>query len=329
MASHDPATTDMACAHRHDLLKRLRGLPMNHYDLTDLRIFIAVAGEGNLSRGAQRCHLAPSTVSLRLKHLEHALGTPLLDRDSRGVSLTQAGRVLQDHALRCLAQLEQMHADLRPYAQGVTGHLTCHANNNAISAHLPDDLARFFSLHPQVRITLKERLSTDVTADVAAGRADLGVVARDARHPDLDYIPYRNDHLVVLVPRHSTLAHRASMPFAMCLHEPFISLQQGAAIHTFLMNQASALGGNLDLRVQVSGYRSIARLVGAGAGIGVVPRSVVEPSDLAQVVCIDLEDAWAVRTLCVCMRQGAVQDNPFLNALVEVLCAEASTPTAS
>ena len=113
---------------------------MTNYDLTDLRVFIAVADEGNLSRGAQRCHLAPSSVSLRLNGLEEVVGAALFTRDSRGVALTRAGRVMLEHAQRCMAQLEQMHADLLPFAQGLTGHLTFYANNNAISAHLPADL---------------------------------------------------------------------------------------------------------------------------------------------------------------------------------------------
>ena len=142
--------------------------PTARYDLIDLRVFIAVAEEGNVSRGAARCHLAPSTASLRLKGLEAAIGVRLLQRQARGVSLLPAGRVLLDHARRCVAQLEQMHADLLPFAQGLTSHLTLFANNNAISTHLPDDLSRYFATHPSVRITMKERLSADIVAAVAS-----------------------------------------------------------------------------------------------------------------------------------------------------------------
>ena len=298
----------------------LPSLSLPNYDLTDLRVFLAVASEGNLSRGAQRCHLAPSTVSLRLKGLEEAVGTPLFTRESRGVTLTRAGRVMLEHAQRCLAQLEQMHADLLPFARGLTAHLTVYANNNAISAHLPGDLARFFAAHPSVRITLEEHLSSDVTAAVAAGRADIGVVAMTQPHPDLDYGPYRTDRLVVLASHASVIARQDRVAFSACLREPFISLQQGTALHTFLMNQAAALGGRLDLRVQVSGYRSVARLVESGAGVGIVPHSAIEPCDIERVACVELAEDWARRTLCVCWRPDAMSGHPFLRALVDILC---------
>mgnify|MGYP006196359093 CR=1 FL=1 len=205
--------------------------PVSHYDLIDLRVFIAVAEEGNVSRGAERCHLAPSTASLRLKGLEVAIGVPLLQRQARGVTLAPAGRVMLDHARRCVAQLEQMHADLLPFTQGLTGHLTFFANNNAISTHLPEDLSRYFATHPAVRITLKERLSADIVAAVADGEADIGVVAMEAPHPALDYWPYRIDQLVLLAPPGSAVGKLRTVGFADCLQLPFISLQQGAALH--------------------------------------------------------------------------------------------------
>ncbi len=295
-------------------------LTPGHYDLTDLRVFLAVAQTSSVSRGAQRCHLAPSTASLRLKGLEEALGTSLFERRARGVELTRAGMVTLDHAQRCVAQLDQMHADLLPFSRGLMGHVTCFANNNAISSHLPDDLARFFAAHPSVRVTLEERLSTDIVAAVAAGRADLGVVAVKVDHPELEFKAYREDELVLLAPWTSPLAGRASALFADCLDMPFISLQQGAALHTFLMNHAAALGGRLDVRVQVSGYRAVARLVASGAGIGIVPRSAIEQSDRQQIAILTLDEDWAMRHLSVCMRRHALQQNVFLKRLVDVLC---------
>lgn len=289
-----------------------------HYDLTDLKVFAAVAEAQNLSRGAARCYLSPSSVSLRLKGLEEAIGAPLFVRRARGVELTSAGTVMLEHVRRCLAQLEQMHADLLPFAQGVKGHITLFANNNAISSHLPGDLARFFAHHPAVRITLEERPSADIVTAVVAGRADLGVVAVDQMHPELRYLPYKEDELVLLVPLSSALAARGSTPFSVCLNEPFVSLQSGMALHTFLANHAAALGGRLDIRVQVSGYRAIAQLVTSGAGIGIVPRSALEDADREHLAVLTLDEPWAVRHLQICLREQTFS-TPFVAQLIEIL----------
>ena len=74
-----------------------------HYDLTDLRLFVAIAEEGNLTRGAARAFLAPSSASHRLQRLEAALGAQLFQRQARGVALTRAGEALLRNARQVLA----------------------------------------------------------------------------------------------------------------------------------------------------------------------------------------------------------------------------------
>ncbi|TDA48460.1 LysR family transcriptional regulator [Burkholderia pyrrocinia] len=290
------------------------------YDLTDLKVFLAIAEEENVSRGAERCHLAASSASLRMKNLEETLGVTLLTRQARGVTLTPAGRVFREHAGRCLAQLEQMHADLRPFSLGMSGHVTVFANNNAISTHLPGDLARFFAAYPNVRITLEERTSHDIVAAVVAGRAEVGVVALETEHPALAFLPYRKDLLVLLTTIIHPVASKPSLGFRQCLGHPFISLQSGAALHTFLMNHAAALGGRLDVRVQVSGYRAISRLVASGAGIGIVPRTAIEPGDHEQFAIVELEEPWSQRDLRVCVPRNPGDKNIYRDKLVEILC---------
>lgn len=290
------------------------------YELTDLKVFVAVAEEGNVSRGAERCHLAPSSASLRIKNLEDSLGVALLSRHPRGVALTAAGQVFVEHAKRCLAQLEQLRSDLLPFTQGMTGHVTVFANNNAISSHLPDDLARFFAAYPSVRITLEERMSHDIVGAVVAGRADVGVVALESEHPALRFAPYKEDQLVLLAPLTHELAMQSHVSFKECLGQPFISLQSGAALHTFLNNHASALDGRLDVRVQVSGYRAIARLVASGAGIGIVPRTAIESSDKGKLAVIQLTEPWSQRNLHVCVSRNPAEKNLYRDKLVDMLC---------
>lgn len=294
------------------------------FDLTDLKVIVAVAEEGNVSRGAERCHLAPSSASLRIRNLEESVGVTLLSRHPRGVALTAAGQVLVEYAKRCLAQIDQMRSDLLPYTQGMTGHVTVFANNNSISSHLPDDLGRFFAAYPSVRMTLEERLSHDIVSAVVAGRADVGVVALETEHPALRFLPYKQDQLVLLAPITHVLASLSHVSFKECLDQPFISLQSGAALHTFLVNHASALDGRLDVRVQVSGYRAIARLVSSGAGIGIVPRTAIEASDEGRVAVIPLTEAWSQRNLHVCVPRNPVEKNIFRDKLVDMLCFSAN-----
>ncbi|WP_255407758.1 MULTISPECIES: LysR substrate-binding domain-containing protein [unclassified Achromobacter] len=156
---------------------------------------------------------------------------------------------------------------------------------------------------------------------MAQGRADIGVVAVDADHPDLEYLPYREDRFVVVVPPGSRLSQHGALRFSECFGEPWICQQNGSALHTYLMNQAAALGSRLDVRVQVANFDAIVRLVASGAGISIVPESVLGRRDPERVAIVPLTEPWAARHHRVCVRTGALAGNRHLGNLVEVLCA--------
>lgn len=81
------------------------------YDLTSLRLFVAVAECGNLTRAAEREHLAVSAISKRISELEELIGTPLLQRYPRGVGLTPAGQSMLHHARQMLQLMHRMDAE--------------------------------------------------------------------------------------------------------------------------------------------------------------------------------------------------------------------------
>lgn len=294
------------------------------YSLTDIRLLVAVADAGNVSRGAAACFLAPSSASLRIKHLEETMGVELFVRKPRGVALTRAGQVMLEHGRRCLAELEQMHADMAPYARGVKGQVTLFANSTAVASYLPADLAAFLKERPSVRVQLEERISRDIITAVAEGRADLGIVTWEEEHPDLAFQPYRHDELVAIAPAGMKLGQRGGVRFVECLAHPFVSLSTGTAIHTFLTNKAAALSHHLDVRVQVASFGAVMSLVRSGAGIAIVPRSVLpSPPDTA-IKTVKLLESWAVRQLRVCWRKDGSRQSDHVRALLEVLGAGAA-----
>lgn len=293
--------------------------PALSYDLTDLRLFVAIAEERNLTRGAARACLAPSSASHRLRRLEDALSTSLFERQTRGLVLTFAGETLLRNARQVLACLEQMHANLSPFATGIRGHVSLWANTHATHTFLPDDLAGFLKRHPQVSVSLEERTSTEILMAVASGEIEVGVLADSGTGAGVELVPYRQDRLVLIVPAGHMLAAKGRVGFAEVLAHPFVMLHAGSAIHTFTMNAAAALGRHLDVRIQVRSFEAVCRMVGAGVGIGLVPRGAVPLAGLNEPpVVLEMDETWAQRDLQICVRKGAVLSG-FAQALVEHL----------
>lgn len=302
-----------------------------HYDLTDLRLFVAIAEEGNLTRGAARAFLAPSSASHRLQRLEAALGAQLFERQARGVQLTRAGETLLRNARQVLAALEQMHANLSPFASGIRGHVSLWANTHATHTFLPDDLASFLRQHPQVSVTLEERTSGDIALAVAHGEIELGVLADSSTidASSVDLLSYRRDRLVLITPQGHALAGHGPLRFAQVLEHPFVMLHTGSAIHTFTMNAAAALGQHLDVRIQVRSFEAVCRMVSAGVGIGMVPRSALPATSVReQLAVLALQEPWAQRDLHICTRKGH-QLGGFAATLVAHLRACAQTQGAA
>jgi len=278
------------------------------YDLPDLRLVAAIADSGSLTRAAEQVHLAPSSASHRLTQLEAALGVPLFVRHARGLTPTPAGESLLRHAREVFAQLEQMHADLAPYASGLHSQVTVFANTNAINCFLPEDLGDFLREHPRLRISLEEQPSPAIIQAVASGQVDIGVVAAEGNLAGLATQAYRRDRLVLIVPADHPLAGQAAVSFAEVLGEPFVCLHAGSAIHTFMMNHAARLGSRLDVRIQVRSFNAVCRMVAAGVGIGMVPRSATPQGRVLSNLAVDglntveINDEWAPRDLQLCVR---------------------------
>lgn len=290
-----------------------------HYDLPDLRLVAAIADSGSLTRAAAQIHLAPSSASHRLTQLESALGVALFARHARGLKPTAAGESLLRHARQVFAQLEQMHADLAPYASSLHSQVTVFANTNAINCFLPEDLGDFLRDRPQVRVSLEEQPSPAILQAVATGQVEIGVVAAEGRLAGLETVAYRRDRLVLVVPVGHPLAERQEVAFAEVLAEPFVCLHAGSAIHTFMMNAAARLGGSLDVRIQVRSFNAVCRMIAAGVGIGMVPRSAVGAGD--HLGTVQITDDWAPRDLQLCVRSRAAL-SPAAAALFDHLAGK-------
>jgi DNA-binding transcriptional LysR family regulator len=282
-----------------------------HFDLTDLRLFALVAEAGSITGGAERAHLALASASARVRGLEREIGVALLKRGRRGVELTSAGIALADHARVVLRQVETLKGELGAYARGLRGTVSVLSNTAAIYEHLPDAIAAFLAANPTIDIDIEERESVDVVEAVAAGNADIGVVA-DAALPDtLERYDFRTDRLVVVTPRADALARRRSTWLRDLLDREFVGLAHGSALQSHLAGHAARLGKPLRLRMRVSGFDTFCRLVEAGVGIGIVPVLAAERCRHSMAIgVVRLKDPWSNRRLTVCVRDLKALSRP-------------------
>lgn len=291
------------------------------FDLTDLRLFVQTAEALNLTRAAASQHLSLAAASARIKALETQAGLPLFYRQARGVSLTPPGEAFLHHARAMLRQTEALRIDLQEYSGGLRGHLRVLANTTAVTDFMPEVLPAFMAANPRVNVDLQEKPNAEIARGVLDGRADLGIVAGQVDTLGLQAIHFSTDRLVLVTSAQHRLAQRATVDFAETLDDDAVGMHHGSTLQTFLAGVTEKLGKPMRLRIQLSSFDAMCRMIGAGVGIGVVPVSAARRNQQAMnLALIELTDAWSVRERFVLMRDPEALPS-YARALVEALLA--------
>lgn len=293
------------------------------FDLTDLRLFLAVAEAGSITHGAAEVGLSLAAASERLRDMEAIGGVPLLERNRRGVSPTEAGGALLHHARLILHQMAQMRGEIGRYAKGVRSTVRLLANTAAMTEILPARLSPWLAAHPQVDIELKERSSVDLARSVALGFAEIGVLSSAVDTSGLDLHPFATDRLVVVMARDHALAASRQLAFAELAGEAFLSRGSGA-LRDYLDAQAARLGLHIRPRIALTGFADICLMTGAGVGVSIVPETAAKRHRKStDIAIVRLAEDWATRNLSLCVKIGGALTPPAESLLAHLIASGA------
>ncbi len=299
-----------------------------HFDLVDLRLMVRIAEANSLTRGAEASFLSLPAASTRIKNLEESIGTKLLYRTSQGVTLTPPGQAFVQHARAVLGQLEHLAGDMQEYAKGVKGRLRLAGSTTAMSEFLPPVLRAYLRSHPDVDVELRERLSVDIVRAVSEGQTDIGIVSGPVRTEALHAIPYRSDHLVLVVAEGHPLAAEPAVAFVRTLQYEHVGLHEASAIHAFLRQVSAAAQRPLRLRIEVGNFETACRLIEADIGVGIVPQSSARRhAERMAIRIVPLADEWSLRQQFVVVKQLEALPG-FARELVDLLVQDVAQAEA-
>lgn len=236
--------------------------------------------------------------------MEAALGTQLLTRDRRDVTLTAAGQCIVEHARLVVQQVERMRGDLGSFARGLSGSVRLLSNTAALSEHLPKVLAGFLAANPKINLEIEERESDDIASALASGTADVGLASATALFGAIEQFPFREDVLMLVVARGDALAGKRNLTLADVVDRPFIGLLRESALQRHIVGHATRLGAALNIRARVTSFADICGMVEAGAGIGILPAATAKRCRRSmKVEAVRLGDTWTKRRLSICARR--------------------------
>ncbi|HEY1898520.1 MAG TPA: LysR substrate-binding domain-containing protein [Steroidobacteraceae bacterium] len=248
-------------------------------ELSDLKIFKAVVDEGGIIRAGRALHRVPSNVSARVKQLELSIGARLFYRSKQRLTLTPHGERLLDYAERLLRLSEEAYAVVRGAAP--EGVLKLGSLESTAAGRLPGVLAAYHRAFPEVRVELVTGTNDAMLAAVQQRRVEAAFVAEaPERSEQLSVLPLFAERLVVI----SAAAHRPIRRAADVHGDSLIAFPAGCAYRR-VFERWLGRKGLATLRVlEMSSYHAMVACVAAGAGIALVPESVLAIVDHRHVV---------------------------------------------
>lgn len=244
-------------------------------DLHQLRCFVAAAEELHFGRAAQRLDMMPSALGRFIRLLEEDLGTRLMTRTTRSVSLTEDGALLLKDARNLLAQADGLAVKFRSRGRKQASVVRVGAIDSAAAGLLPMLLHDFRKLRPEVTVQLVEDKTIRLLPRLLSGRLDVALV-RPPENPDnrLEFLFLFHETAVVAVPDHHPFATKRRVTIADLADQPLIVPERRSRPHSHDLTMKLFAEAGLEARiVQIADEKqTIVNLVSAELGVAIVPK---------------------------------------------------------
>lgn len=286
-------------------------------ELYQLRTFVAVAEEGNLTRAAERLYASQPAVSAHIKALEEELGLPLFVRTPRGMKLTDIGKGLKLKADAILLASEDMLNQAKAYREELTGELAIALNTDSEFLRISDLITTMADQHPKVRLKLQLSASPYILKDVRDRRIDAGFSFFDNHYAEVSATRLKEIPVRIVAPapwshkvEGKSLDQLATMPWIKpCQDCPFIKVLDGVFENS---------GITITDYIEADSEDVIRELVAAGKGLSLLKESDAKAMvNNGQAVICDTGPEFSLAISFVHAKSRA--NDPLIKALAEAV----------
>lgn len=268
-------------------------------DFNDVALFVQVVRCGSFSEAGRRLGMPPNTVSRRIQELEEQLGSRLMQRSTRKLTLTDAGQELHDRCAAAVDDLQQAGQDLTAGRKVPSGLVRVAATANFLDFYTPDLVAAFLDDYPQVRL---EFLLDDAMVDLIADRID--VAFRGGADSETGYIAHRMRIATVALFTSPAYVAKYGAPrtLAELTHHRCLTMPHPAGHAVWRLQGPEGI----EEQVEVSGpfavgnTRALHQAAIAGLGIALLP-SVIPAADIARGALVPVLPHYGRRNQSLCV----------------------------
>ncbi|HJV45283.1 MAG TPA: LysR family transcriptional regulator [Bacillota bacterium] len=264
-------------------------------DIRQLRYFLAIAKEEQITRAAKTLNMEQPPLSRQLKLMEQELGVTLFERNGKQLKLTQAGAILRKKAESLIRQLDEAITEIQEIDQGLRGTLSIGSVFSCVSL-IPEKIKQFREKYPVVifkilegdHFTLGEYLE-DRTIELVMTRLPF-----ESNYPSDKYAIFHlpSDPFVVVVPQEWNDSHPA-IHMKDIASLPLLALKSDRTVrlNEKVINECRRFGFEPNIVCECSSVAIIIALVVAGIGATILPKSVMSSFPIGEIKMLDILDA--------------------------------------
>lgn len=256
-------------------------------DIQPLQVFLAVVAESSFSRAARKLGRSQPAVTLAIQKLEADLGETLIDRSSRTVRVTDAGRLVLDCARRYENLVHELENGIKELRDHSAGRLVIGANESTTLYLLPH-IASYRHRYARIRVQIARSLSRNIPTQVMDGDLELGVISYAPDEKQFKSTVIYDDRLAFVVAPAHRLARRKSVPITELGMETFIAHNVGSPYRDKVLEAFASHQVPLNMDVELPTVEAIRHMVALNEGVAFLPRMCLE-RDLAQGTLVEVK----------------------------------------
>ena len=289
-------------------------------DVKRLRVLREVARQGSFSAAAESLSYTQSAVSQQIAALEREAGTSLVDRNVRGIRLTDAGEALVRHADAILTRICDAEAELEAIAGLRGGRVRLASFATAGSTFVPHAIATFHDRHPAVEISLTEADPDDSVVALKGGQLDIAILFEPhglGDLPDLETTHLLEDPFSIVLPQDHRLASKAKVRLKELEGESWVQSTGSCPCSALVFDQCRSAGFEPRVAFESDDYLTVQGLVAAGVGVALIP-SLGLAAYRPDVVIVPVAGQTPTRRIMAATLPGA-RKSPATEAMLDVL----------
>lgn len=243
----------------------------DYMDLRQLKYFLTIAEEGQITSAARKLQMAQPPLSQQLKQLEEELGVQLVQRGPRSIRLTDAGVMLRDRARQILELADRTARELGEHVKGMTGTLSIGTVSSSGSALFQDRLSEFHRAYEGVKFDIHEGNTFKILDLLNRGIVEIGIIRTPFHAASLECRYAESEPMIAVMTRELAFAEsRSSIEFGELKDRPLIIYRR---FEQLITDACLENGFEPDIFCMNDDARTTLTWAGSGLGIGIVPRS--------------------------------------------------------